>query len=240
MEYKHIFRHRGQAYDSAMNLYPDARNKEFESLFARHPLKNNETILDIPSLGGYLKKYCLKDTNVLYLDFAESINGVSVVSPYAKWGIPNVDRIVCLAAIHHIEKLDLFLNNISLHLKDKGLVHLADVSVNSDISLFLDEFVGKYTSTGTHKGLYYDWNTITFPKNLSRLNISDIDCNWIFKSIHDMANYCKLLFDLRNISEKEILAGLKKYVGYKEIDNHTILNWHLTYIDLQLNLDNNS
>lgn len=235
MEYENIFRHRGQSYDLAMNKYPNARNQEFHQLFARHPITKNETVLDIPSLGGYLKKYCPEDTTVLSLDFSESINNISVVSPYEKWNISSVDRIVCLASIHHIQKLGLFLNNIPSHIKNKGFIHLADVSSGSNISIFLDEFVGKYTSTGEHKGLYYNWNHILFPKNLSVLNISEIECPWIFESITDMVIYCRLLFDLQNISDKEILDGLTKYVGYRTINDNIYLNWHLTYIDLQYN-----
>jgi hypothetical protein len=233
MEYENIFRHRGQSYDLAMSKYPNVRYQEFNKLFVRHPISNNETILDIPSLGGYLKKYCPADTSVFSLDFSESINNISVVSPYEKWNIIPVDRIVCLASIHHIQKLDIFLNNLSLHVKDKGFIHLADVSLGSNISLFLDEFVGKYTSTGEHKGLYYDWNKILFPNNLSILSISDIECPWVFDSTMDMIHYCRLLFDLQNISNEKILDALNKYVGYHTNDNKIYLNWHLTYVDLK-------
>jgi len=235
MEYENIFRHRGQSYDLAMNNYPNARDNEFKSLFTRFPIRNNETILDIPSLGGYLKKYCLQDTILLSRDFSTSINNISVVSPYEKWNTPIVDRIVCLASIHHIEKLDLFLENISSHIKENGLVHLADVSANSNIANFLDEFVGKYTSTGEHKGLYYNWNNIQFPKDLSVSSISEIECPWVFESEQDMINYCGLLFDLRDVSDKEILNALTEYIGYKNINNKVYLNWHLTYVDLRKN-----
>jgi hypothetical protein len=235
MEYENIFRHRGQSYDLAMNNYPNARDKEFNNLFARFPIHNNETILDIPSLGGYLKKYCLEDTLLLSRDFSTSINNISVVSPYEKWNIPSVDRIVCLASIHHIEKLDLFLENISSHTKENGLVHIADVSANSNIANFLDEFVGKYTSTGEHKGLYYNWNNIQFPKDLSVSSISEIECPWVFESEQDMINYCGLLFDLRDVSDQEILNALTGYIGYKNINNKIYLNWHLTYVDLRKN-----
>jgi hypothetical protein len=50
-----------------------------------------------------------------------------------------------------------------------------------------------------------------------------------------MVNYCRLLFDLQNISDKEILDSLTKYVGYRTINDNIYLNWHLTYIDLQYN-----
>ena len=235
MEYKNIFRHRGQSYDLAMNDYPNARDQEFYALFARYPINHNETILDVPSLGGYLKKYCPPDTTVLSLDFSESINNIQVVSPDEKWNIPPIDRIVCLASIHHIENLNLFLSNLSSHIKNGGLIHLADVSLNSNIADFLDKFIGKYTSTGEHKGLYYSWHNIDFPKDLSVLNISDIKCPWLFDSTNDMISYCKLLFDLHNVSDDQILNGLEKYVGYQELNDKIHLNWHLTYIDLQSN-----
>jgi SAM-dependent methyltransferase len=235
MEYSDVFRHRGQAYDLAMNTYPNAMDKEFYSLFSRLPIKNNETILDVPSLGGYLKKYCLEDTTVLSLDFSQSINDIRIVSPYEKWNMPDLDRIVCSASIHHIQNLDLFLENLSSHLKKGGLLHISDVSLNSNISIFLDEFVGKYTSTGEHKGLYYNWNNIQFPTSLSVLSITNIECPWVFRSKDDMVNFCRLLFDLQNISDEDLLNGLQKYVGYTNINNDIHLNWHLTYVDLQSN-----
>lgn len=229
MEYKDIFRHRGQSYDLAMKKYPNARDKEFEQIFHNIPLRKNENILDVPALGGYLKKYCLEDTNVFFLDFSQSINSISVVSPYKKWDTPDLDRIVCLAAVHHIENLDCFLQNLSLNLKKNGFVHIADVSINSKISKFLDDFVGPNTSTGQHKGKYYDWKKINFPINLNIINIEERNCPWVFQSQSEMIEYCRLLFDLRNIDDEEILIALKKYVG---IENNQI-NWHLTYVDLK-------
>lgn len=229
MEYREIFRHRGESYDLAMKKYPNARDKEFKNLFCKIPLTKNETILDVPALGGYLKKYCLKDTSVFFLDFSQSINGVDVVSPYEKWNIQPVDRIVCLAAIHHIQNLDCFLQNLCFHVKANGFIHIADVSIDSKISKFLDDFIGPNTSTKEHKGNYYNWKKINFPKNLNIINIEERACPWIFQSEIEMIEYCRLLFDLQNINDQEILFALKKYVGF---ENNQI-NWHLTYVDLQ-------
>jgi hypothetical protein len=229
MEYKDIFRHRGQSYDLAMKKYPNARNKEFEQIFYKIPLSKNEKILDVPALGGYLKKYCLYDTDVVFLDFSQSINNINVVSPYEKWNISNIDRIVCLAAIHHIENLDCFLENLSLNIKNNGFIHIADVSINSKISKFLDDFVGPNTSTGEHKGSYYDWKKVSFPKSLSVMDIEERRCPWEFRSEKEMIEYCKLLFDLQNVSNEEILNALENYIG---IENNQI-NWHLTYVDLK-------
>jgi SAM-dependent methyltransferase len=234
MKYENIFRHRGESYDLAMKKYPNARDLEFKKLFDKVPLKENEKILDIPALGGYLKKYCLDSNQIIFLDFSKSINGINVVSPYEKWPIPPVDRIVCLAAIHHIEDFESFLLNMKNHLNHNGIIHLADVAIDSPISKFLDEFVGSKTSTGGHKGTYYDWNKINFPKDLRVLNVEKRSCPWIFSSEQEMTEYSKLLFDLRNVTDDEILEALKYYVGYKK-DNDVYLNWNLTYVDLSLN-----
>ncbi len=235
MKYEEVFRHRGESYDLAMKKYPNARDLEFKELFCKLPLKENEKILDIPALGGYLKKFCLDSNEIIFLDFSKSINGVDIVSPYEKWPIEMVDRIVCLASIHHIENLELFLNNMKKHLKPSGIIHLADVSVDSPISKFLDEFVGYKTSTGTHKGTYYDWTKIVFPKDLSVVAIETRSCPWIFNSEQEMAEYCRLLFDLRNVTDKEILNELKNYVGFEEKHSKIYLDWNLTYVDLHLN-----
>jgi len=234
LKYENIFRHRGESYDLAMKKYPNARDLEFKQLFYKTPLKENEIILDIPALGGYLKKYCLKSNEVIFLDFSKSINGIDVVSPYEKWQIQPVDRIVCLAAVHHIENLDLFLNNMKNHLKKGGFIHLADVSNSSNLSKFLDEFVGSHTSTGEHNGKYYDWEKVNFPKELNVVEIQTRSCPWFFDSEQNMVDYCRLLFDLRNITDNEILIALKEYVGFEEDKDKVKLNWNLTYTDLCL------
>lgn len=235
MKYEEIFRHRGESYDLAIKKYPNARDLEFKKLFYRLPLKENEKILDVPALGGYLKKYCLDSNEIIFLDFSKSINGVDIVSPYEKWPIEIVDRIVCLASIHHIENLELFLNNMKKHLRPSGIIHLADVSVDSPLSNFLDEFVGSKTSTGTHRGTYYDWTKIVFPKDLNTIAIETRSCPWIFNSEQEMAEYCRLLFDLKNVTDNEILKALKNYIGFEKKANNINLKWNLTYIDLSLN-----
>ena len=231
MKYEDVFRHRGKSYDLAMKTYPNARDQEFKKLFDKIPLKENEIILDVASLGGYLKKYCHQSNQIISLDFSDAINDINTVSPYEKWNIPTVDRIVCLATLHHVEHFDAFLNNLKNHIHKNGVIHLADVSINNPISKFLDDFVGKYTSTGKHKGIYYDWNQLSFPNDLNVISIENRQCPWIFKSEIEMVDFCRLLFDLRNISNDDILIGLKEFVGYQENENNIQLNWELTYAD---------
>lgn len=232
MTYEDVFRHRGKSYDLAMKTYPNARDQEFKQLFHNSSPKENEIILDVASLGGYLNKYCHESNQIISLDFSNAINDINTVSPYQKWDIPTVDRIVCLATLHHIEHFDTFLNNLKTHLSKTGIIHLADVSIDNPISKFLDEFVGKYTSTGSHNGIYYDWNQLTFPSDLNVISIQNRECPWIFKSETEMIEFCRLLFDLRNITNEDILIGLKELVGYKENENNIQLNWNLTYAEL--------
>jgi hypothetical protein len=232
MKYEDVFRHRGKSYDLAMKTYPNVRDQEFIKLFHNIPLKENEIILDVASLGGYLKKYCLESNQIISLDFSDAIDDINTVSPYEKWNIPTVDRIVCLATLHHVEHFDAFINNLKSHLSKTGIIHLADVAINNPISKFLDEFVGKYTSTGKHKGIYYDWNQLTFPNDLNVISIENRQCPWFFKSESEMTDFFRLLFDLRNISNNDILIGLKELVGFQENKNNIQLNWNLTYAEL--------
>ena len=75
--YKNVFDDRGAAYQEAMLQFSSSRDNEFNSLFTRVPLNFNETILDIPSGGGYLssfiqKKYPDRFISVASLDFSNS------------------------------------------------------------------------------------------------------------------------------------------------------------------------
>jgi hypothetical protein len=53
----------------------------------------------------------------------------------------------------------------------------------------------------------------------------------VFESEQQMAEYCRLLFDLKNVEDKQILDALNDFVGYENKEK-CILNWNLTYVDL--------
>lgn len=233
--YEDIFRHRGGSYHKAMKDFPGVRTLEFQQLFLRQPLREKEVILDCPALGGYLSENLQTDVETLSYDFCPQ--GDSVF-PIQELGIgKQVDRIVCLASSHHINNLGEFISLLTPFLKGGGVFHLADVGHDGQIRHFLDDFVGKWTSTG-HSGIWRDLSLVFQSEpyesqwGLKTVAVEVRDCPWFFESEERMINFVRLLFGLDlNPSDQEILDALHHYLGLRYADQGCIIPWKLTYVD---------
>lgn len=225
-DYESIFRHRGASYHKAMVEYPGVRSQEFQRLFQRFPLRDEETLIDCPALGGYLQSNVPERVRVTSLDYCPQS---STVLDYNR--IQNlsekVDRAVCLAASHHIGDLYTFLDTLESKVKPGGIIHLADVTADSPIRLFLDDFVGQWTSTG-HSGIWREFQNL-FPKEAVEVRQTP----WIFHSEVQMVGFCRLLFGLDlGPTDYQILDALDRHVGVDTGERFYRVNWRLTYVDL--------
>lgn len=233
-EYKSIFDLRGALYHEAMQGVPAARDLEFRLLFKSSKPDPHELVLDVPSLGAYLLASCPELGEVVSLDFAAPIHaGVRQVDPFAPWPVRTADRLVCLAASHHIKHLHEFLLNACRHLHPGSMIHLADVSLGSRIATFLDDFVGSYTPTG-HAGVWRDFQAFQFPQPLRVSRIETCACPWSFASTAEMIWFCRKLFCLQHVSDADIHAALTSMVGVEYRANSVELNWELSYVDLNI------
>jgi hypothetical protein len=232
--YGAIFDQRGHPYDAAMRAYPQARRREFALLFEREPLGPGEVVVDVPSLGGYLPWYFPQIGRVINLDFAAAPRpGVRCVSPTGNWDLPaTVDRVVCLAALHHVADLGGFLTNLRNQIAPGVRVHLADVGRGSRIGLFLDTIVDAHTPTG-HRGLYRDWPRQRFPDGLAVAAVREEPCPWILPDAGAAARFCRLLFGLEGLGDAALLQALEQGVGLEHhSDGMVTILWELTYVDL--------
>ncbi|WGL60614.1 methyltransferase domain-containing protein [Pigmentibacter sp. JX0631] len=241
-DYKEIFETRGMEYNLAMLQSPDARKEEFLNLVRfvdnTHPLQ----IIDIPSGGGYLRKYlseqhyllCAEETDYFYQTCKINHNQNRIM--YQKnipIGLPekSLDIVVSLAGLHHLQKKDWMISEMARILKDNGKVIIADVWNNSCVAKFLNEFVDANNSIG-HLGYFLDEEfNILLNKNNFNLNFNAIlKLNWIFNSLEEMTIFCKNLFGLDKIINDNVVNGIEKYLGFK-IENKLVkMNWELKYI----------
>jgi hypothetical protein len=227
-DYEQVFRHRGASYHKAMLEYPGVRSLEFQRLFHRFPLKEGESLIDCPALGGYLQSNVPEPLQVTSLDYCPQSDTVQEISSLNTLE-EKFDRVVCLAASHHIGDLYAFIDTLQGKVKTGGLIHLADVTAENPIRLFLDDFVGKWTSTG-HSGIWRCFENL-FPADLVEIRQTP----WIFRSEEEMVLFCRLLFGLDlNPSGYQILEALDRYVGVDHGENFYRVNWKLTYVDMEV------
>ena len=227
-EYDAIFDRRGSLYHQAMARAPRARDTEFAQLFTHCPLAANERLIDVPSGGGYLGQFLQRsqpDTplQVVNLDFSTGFGPIpQIVDPYGVWPLDRgcADRVVCLAATHHIQHLEKLLDN----------VRQADVRPDSGIATFLDTFVDRHTSTG-HCGNYRDFERLSLPSWLEILAVQTRPCAWRFDTVQQMLLFCHSLFGLEQDDFDGLEEVLRSRVGVRESDAGVELLWELSYLD---------
>ncbi len=225
-----------------MELNPEARKYEFTNLLNFIDINKKGKVLDIPSGGGYLRKYlpetfyitCAEETNYFYEKCAENFSQNKI--RYEKDKRINLeaetfDLVISVAGLHHLQKKNWIVSEMSRLLKNKGKIIIADVVENSKEARFLNEFVDQNNSYG-HKGVFLDTE---FDKLLVMtgfdLQFSNvIHYNWEFDSTEMMSNYCKNLFGIDKCNQAEILAGIKKYLDYTLENDKVKMNWSLKYI----------
>jgi SAM-dependent methyltransferase len=236
-DYACVFSGRGRSYQAAMRRWPDARAEEFRQLFRNYPLTVGERLLDVPAGGGYLLRFCPPGIRVDSLEFSDAFrepSGVApvLVDPLGPWPVAPADRVICLAALHHIAPLEPFLERLATAVRPGGLVHLADVGLGSPIAAFLDGFVDAWTPGG-HRGHYRDWSQQRWPETLQPLRVEERPCPWRFRSEEDMEAFTRQLFALRGDPPGALRSALAERVGWRRGSAGVELDWRLTAIDLR-------
>lgn len=238
--YDEIFENRGHLYHKAMTLYPQARKEEFDNIIAIANINEGGVICDIPSGGGYIKKFIDKKVDIVSIEQSRAFaklcrdNGATNVVRANLNNLPiktdSVDRILSLAGLHHIEDKISLYGEFHRILESKGLLCIADAWHSGMVSMFLDRFVHEHNSTG-HRGTYLNENT---QSELEKCGFDVDNCEaikyyWRFFSIDDMLTYFRLLFGIDKATNDQIRGGITQYLGYSIDNGECRVNWELTF-----------
>jgi cyclopropane fatty-acyl-phospholipid synthase-like methyltransferase len=240
-EYRAIFKKRGHLYHQAMTLYPSARAEEFLHIVRMADMKDGDIVCDIPSGGGYLRHFvdrtmtlCHIETSEVFADLCRANGAVHVLLSSLE-NIPvesgEVDKIISLAALHHVDEKNRFFSEAYRMLRKGGTLTIADVQAGSAVSEFLDGFVNEHNTMG-HKGIYIHAQTTDEIEQtgFKILESSPIKFHWNFDSSQTMGRFCRLLFGIDQADLTQVVEGIKKYVGYAVKNNVCCMNWELLFI----------
>lgn len=237
--YEELFAQRGSRYDQAMRLYPEARDEEFLQVINRADIRSGNRVGDVPAGGGYLTRY-LPD-NVVWLPH-ETCHGFHQGNPEhlpfttdllpLPWGDNDIDVLLSIAGVHHIEdKMPLYREFFRV-VKPGGHLVLSDVGEGSPVTAFLDDYVGRYNSTG-HEGV---WLNASTPAELEQCgwhirSAEQVDFYWRFRNENSMVDFCHQLFDITRASAAQTLAAIDDYLGIHEFTDGTLgMKWSLLTI----------
>lgn len=235
MDYSAIFERRGHEYHQAMQLAPNARRVEFETLFRKQPLNPGEVLFDIPSGGGYLADYISPSVQVQGFEFSKGFANenpaVSLLRPDQEWPIGQADRVVSLAGLHHNDDPLDVIANLKKHVRPGGWLHVADVAKGSRVGTFLNGFVDSANPMG-HEGIFLPTERDCYPESWKITRLEVCPCPWHFTSTAELTHFCKLMFGLKPDCDDSLLRALQETVGFVQTEMGPVLNWELLYMDV--------
>jgi SAM-dependent methyltransferase len=237
MHYSEIFDQRGGMYHKAMSLYPEARRLEFEIPLSICQPAAHETIVDLPSGGGYIFDFMENKSNLVCLESSQQFVSFCEhkklrVDLFKNNQLPlnnnEADVLISIAGLHHVEnKMPLF-SEMHRILKMNGRFCIADVQQGSHIALFLDDIVDRYTETG-HHGFYLNEETQNQLKKVGFHQVKQqlLTYVWTFTSLDEMVSYMKLLFGLTKATDAMVLKGIEQYLTFNQTQYGIELEWEL-------------
>lgn len=237
--YAEVFKQAGHSYHSAMRICPNARDQEFLAAIDLLELMPNQHVLDVPAGGGYLQAYLPEYTHYHAIDFAGSFghNRVIQCCDENSLDLPDnsMDRILCLAALHHIQDRQGFFAELKRVLKPNGLIVIGDVIQGSKQAEFLNGFVDRWNPLG-HKGKF-----LTPDIELNQLeslgfksNFLSKKYNWKFTDLAAATNYCSKLFYLKESLTNEALLNALHELGMDAQQKSPTIPWSLGFIQAKL------
>jgi SAM-dependent methyltransferase len=240
--YEEIFSKRADAYQKAMELYPAARQREFQLAVEHACLEASDVICDAPSGGGYLRSYLPADTKrYLAVETAPDFTGHCplgehdsiILSPLNDMAIEDgsVDACINLAGSHHLEDKSCFFREAWRILKPGGHLLIADAEQGTRVDRFLNEFVDQHNSMG-HEGIFLGESTAAEISACGLVIQNDelIDFPWVFDTREDIGVFCKLLFGIDLATPADVLAGTEEILGFMPGPGKINLAWNLRYI----------
>jgi len=232
--YEQLFSQRGHVYDAAMRAVPGARTQEFEEAVTRACLQTGMRVADVPAGGGYLAAHLPE--GCAWLGHEPCANFVETHSSFAKpllplpWADASVDAAISIAGVHHLQDKRSLYRDLWRVVRPGGRLVLADAWLGSPVATFLDGFVGAHNSTG-HQGVYLDESTSAELSKASWqvLAVERPPLLWRFSSEAELADFCSVLFDLREVTREQVLAAVHADLAVASLADGVGLHWQLTY-----------
>ena len=232
MNYQQIFEQRGTTYDRAMQRWPEARREDFLVPLRALDPRPGETIVDVPAGGGYLQRYlppsCRWSGHEPCASFHEHEPATGTDLLPLPWSTGSADAAISIAGVHHLDDRRPLFRELRRVVKGGGRFVLADAHEESSVAVFLDEFVGAHNSTG-HAGNYLGRATLAELAECGwRADHAErVPLHWWFADRGSLAEYCRMLFDLREADDATVVEGVERYLGVTVRDGAIGMNWEL-------------
>jgi len=231
MNYEAIFRQRGAAYAQAMARWPDARREEFDLVVRSAGFATGQVALDVPAGGGYLRRYLPSGVTWRgHEPCASFFDDDATDQPLLPLpcGDGSADAALSVAGVHHLDDRGPLYRELARVLRPGGRFVLADVHEEAPVGRFLDEFVGAHNSTG-HRGNYLSGADLGLLADCGFrvLRAGREPFAWQFPDRRAMGEFCRLLFDMRDITAEAVTEGIEARLGTDTRNGGVGMRWEL-------------
>lgn len=240
--YQEVFKSRAQAHVEAFCMYPDACRIEVNACLSWANIQPGETLLDMPSAGGFLSSYVtVPDVHIIALDPSPELHA------YCALRVPDsrlanldnlpiddatVDAIICLAGLHHEPNPSAVFAEMRRVIKPHvGRIVIAEVNSDSDQARFLNGFVNLYNPNG-HAGVFIDDHFVRMLQE-SGLKIFKDEMkayHWIFESRQALGDCLQRMFGIDLATPQKITQEVESCLGIDDLpDGRVGMRWSLRF-----------
>jgi len=240
--YKEIFNERGKSYNLAMEKWPKARDQERRIILDLIKPSKGDIIVDAPAGGGYLSE-ALYEAEAIPICVEPAKNFGDYIPPHFETHFTDifctpleslsVDKVGSLAGLHHLtrEQIQQFFDECFRIMKHGGKIAVADVLKGSDVAIFLNGPVDRWTETG-HDGNFFEEGELS--EYMRKSGFKNITENhekfyWSFSKHDDLISFCHFLFGLKKAKTEELAPTLSETLGIVKADGSHLLKWSLIY-----------
>jgi ubiquinone/menaquinone biosynthesis C-methylase UbiE len=204
--------------------------------------KDGETLLDLPSAGGFLSVH-LETPNVrlLAVDPSPEMHALckklvpeSYLAPldHLPFADNTVDVAVCLAGLHHEPHPRKVFTEIRRVLRPGGRLAIAEVEEGSQVAAFLNGFVHRHNLLG-HVGAFVNPLFVDELKASGFQIAVDRQANyhWPFESPAALGDCLRLMFGIDLATPAEIVEAVQSDLGIDTLSGGRIgMRWSLRTI----------
>jgi SAM-dependent methyltransferase len=242
--YQDIFSLRGAAHDEAFRRFPETSRNEVLAVLGLADPKPGESLVDLPSAGGYLSTYVqTPDLRVVAIDPSPVLHALcrqkqgleSYLAPMDALPLPtgSIDIVVCLAGLHHEPHLDQVFTEIHRVLRPgSGRLAIAEVVEGSPPGRFLNGFVHRHNSLG-HEGTFLD---DAFVARLPRAGFriarnEDAHYHWTFDRREDIGVCLQLMMGIDQATPEQVIEAVASELGIDALPNGGVgMRWMLRHV----------
>lgn len=234
---------RVRQYNEANERRPAARETERRILIDALDLQPGLDVCDVAAGGGYLSDGIWErmggDCRIICVENSPEFLA-SLPERYEKLGcslsalsLPDraVDRVACLAGVHHQEDKLAFFREACRVLRPGGIIAVGDVLVGTATARFLNEAVDRWSDLG-HQGMFLTPGELTILlEQAGFVHVSEgiHQYTWEFPDLAELVWFCKTLFRMTRATLEQVDAELQRYLRVETDRGGARLHWTLAF-----------